>query len=78
MSKAPSEGTNPGKYIYFFIPSVPISKSVLIFLVTVLVAKTCPYRPQAVKKAKNGQANYLVRHIRRQVIKKAKNGQACP
>ena len=35
MSKAPSEGTNAGKYIYIFIPSVPISKSVLIFLVTV-------------------------------------------
>ena len=36
MSKAPSKGTNAGKYIFFFIPSVPISKSVLIFLVTVL------------------------------------------
>ena len=37
-----------------------------------------PLPAAGIKKAKNGQANYLVRHVRRQVIKKAKNGQACP
>lgn len=45
MSKAPSAGTNLGKFLYFFILSVPISKSVLIFLVTVFRAefRNVPY-----------------------------------